>query len=364
MTQYLAFKIFACVLVAFLGFSANVSSASLGHLQLRARDFNPSACAQVYSLSKIWNSDPANDGYYPQVPAKLAYNCLTSVPFNQSAAVALVNNIKPMLKFQTTVARKAAAGTYANEHQFGMDLFQVIQFAHDGHLQYLPDSISTAFVFLRGTPSLVSISADGHELPRVYSFDDVHVESFGNASIKPSPITHINGENVQSFLEKESKWDYSTDLDAAYNGIFTSIVGRMTGVKYGGTFQECGDMGVVYPGPTTVLRFANGTTQSFENKAARAVPFEGIYDGETLYQTYYSTPKATPDDNQSDSQTTSSSNSTNPPKQVKGYPHQSSLIPQSILLDSILMTITPILLYFPCPIFNTPLILPSLPRII
>ncbi|EUC43269.1 hypothetical protein COCMIDRAFT_7254 [Bipolaris oryzae ATCC 44560] len=338
MIQYFLFNIVSCLLVA-SGLSASVPPASLDHPRLHKRASGPSACAQVAHLSDVWKADPANNDSYTPMPAKLAYDCLTSVPFNQSAALALVNNTKPMLSFQTTtfilknppwdwarkvrpgydlfgelekVRRKVASGAYANEHQFGMELFQVFQFAHDGHLQCYPDSIGTAFAFRRGAPRLVSVSANGYDLPRVYSFDDVTAESLGGKSFKASPITHIYGQDVQSLLENDSKWDYGTDLDATYNALFASVAGGMSpkGVGYQGNFHTCGDMDAVYPGPTTILRFANGTQRSFENKAYLTVPFDGISDGKTLYQTYYSTPKITSDDDP-DSQTSSNSTSSN-----------------------------------------------------
>lgn len=38
----------------------------------------------------------------PTVPAQLAYECLNSIPFNQSDAVALLDSIDPYLEWQTT----------------------------------------------------------------------------------------------------------------------------------------------------------------------------------------------------------------------------------------------------------------------
>ncbi|KAL6151809.1 hypothetical protein ACJQWK_10157 [Exserohilum turcicum] len=354
MMIHFLFKIVAYSLVASLVLSADVRSASPDHTRLYLRHSTSNACAQVANLSAIYNADPANQGLDPMIPAKLAYDCLTSVPFNQSAAIALVNNIKPILEFQSTTAmlknpprswamnvrpgydlfgefekvvRKVTSGAYKNEHQFGMELFQVIQFAHDPGLQYLPDSIGTAFLFMRGTPSLVSVSANGHDLPNVYSFDDITAELLGNASFKASPITHINGQDAKSFLENDSKWNYDSDPHTTYNGAFTSLSSRLSDVNYIGTFKRCGDMGAIYPGPTTTFRFANGTRKSFDNYAVVLVPFDGISDGESLYQTYYTTPKIFVDNNQSASQTPSNSTSTTSPQQAPGYP-------QPIFLDS------------------------------
>lgn len=85
----------------------------------------------------------------PYVAWLTSPDCLTSVPFNQSAAIALVNNIKPILEFQSTTAmlknpprswamnvrpgydlfgefekvvRKVTSGAYKNEHQVSLFL--------------------------------------------------------------------------------------------------------------------------------------------------------------------------------------------------------------------------------------------------
>jgi hypothetical protein len=39
-----------------------------------------------------------------RVPAELAYECLNSIPFNQSAAAALLESMKPYLEWQSTTS--------------------------------------------------------------------------------------------------------------------------------------------------------------------------------------------------------------------------------------------------------------------
>jgi hypothetical protein len=51
-------------------------------------------CAQV-SASAVAQKRAAT----PTVPAQLAYDCITSVPFNKSAALELVNSMKPYLRW-------------------------------------------------------------------------------------------------------------------------------------------------------------------------------------------------------------------------------------------------------------------------
>lgn len=89
----------------------------------------------------------------PTVPAKLAYDCITSVPFNSSAATELLDSIRPYLDWQSTVdyirdppaeyAEKiqepydfyaeferiystAKSDGYENEFAFGFDLYEAV----------------------------------------------------------------------------------------------------------------------------------------------------------------------------------------------------------------------------------------------
>jgi hypothetical protein len=60
----------------------------------------------------------------PTVPAQLAYECITSVPFNQSAALALVDGVKPYFKWQSnTVFLKDPPKEYAEKVQPAVDIW-------------------------------------------------------------------------------------------------------------------------------------------------------------------------------------------------------------------------------------------------
>jgi hypothetical protein len=60
----------------------------------------------------------------PTVPAQLAYDCITSVPFNQSAALALVDGVVPYFKWQSnTVWLKDPPAEYAEKVQPGIDVW-------------------------------------------------------------------------------------------------------------------------------------------------------------------------------------------------------------------------------------------------
>lgn len=60
-------------------------------------------------------------------------------------------------------------GVYANEYEFQQDLYQVFTPAHDGHFVVYPDLLTAAFEWRRQR-SLVSISSDGVEVPKIYLY--------------------------------------------------------------------------------------------------------------------------------------------------------------------------------------------------
>lgn len=49
-------------------------------------------------------NDTSEDKPAPRVPAELAYECLNSIPFHQSAAAELLESIKPYLEWQSTTS--------------------------------------------------------------------------------------------------------------------------------------------------------------------------------------------------------------------------------------------------------------------
>lgn len=62
-------------------------------------------------------------------------------------------------------------GVYANEYKFQQDLYQVFVPAHDGHFVVYPDLLTSAFEWRRQR-SLVSISSDGVEAPKIYLYGE------------------------------------------------------------------------------------------------------------------------------------------------------------------------------------------------
>ena len=74
-----------------------VLASPLTH-QLFTRYNASSPCAQVGA------SVATQTAATPTVPAQLAYECITSIPFNQSAALELVDSMYPYIKWQSSTA--------------------------------------------------------------------------------------------------------------------------------------------------------------------------------------------------------------------------------------------------------------------
>ncbi|KAH9868303.1 hypothetical protein J1614_007375 [Plenodomus biglobosus] len=298
----------------FLGTLAGLSLTSVAlaspPTHLYARQNASSPCAEVSAIAATKEPD------FQTVPAQLAYECLQSIPFNQSGALALIDSITPYLKWQSTTAwlkdppaeyvekvqdpvdlwgelddirERIHAGDYNNEFEFGFELYSLFQRPHDSHLFYAPDVVSSIFTYVRPVP-LVSVSSDGQELPEPYVYSDVLDESLGNVSYTPSRVYKIDGQDAKTFLENWSQHGSVQDRDALYNDAFYNLATvSMGNLGWGvGSFASSGRASFIYPGATTELEFENGTTRTYKNIAILRVPFNGITDGESLYQTWLS----------------------------------------------------------------------------
>ncbi|OCL15239.1 hypothetical protein AOQ84DRAFT_329766 [Glonium stellatum] len=278
------------------------------------RDNTTSPCAAVSA------SVATQAAATPTVPAQLAYECITSVPLNASAALALTKSLRPYLRWQSTTAylknppaeyvkkiqnpvdifggldaidKNLTSGVWTQEYQFGWSLYRLLQSTHDGHLVFIPDVIGTVFNWARTIP-LVSVSKDGISLPKPYVYPDILAASLGNVSYTPSPIVTINGEQATSYLEKWSQFGSLQDRDALYNNVFYELAPVSLGASGSGmgTFTGGGRGRWVYPGATTELGFANGTKVTYTNFAKVLIPFTGITSGQSLYDIWFATPWA------------------------------------------------------------------------
>ncbi|KAM3422157.1 hypothetical protein BST61_g2527 [Cercospora zeina] len=274
------------------------------------------ACASIRSIAMA--SSATEPKATPIVPATLAYECINSVPFNQSAAVALLDSIRPYLEWQSTIqwiksppkeyAEKiqppydvlaeferiencTKAGSYANEREFGLDLYTCFQRTHDGHFYVIPDSVFGIFAFARTTP-IVSVSRDGMSIPEVFVYEDILETIVGNATYTPSAIVQIDGQETTEFLLNWSQIGSLQDRDALWNGLFYSLPQVALG-SHGlglGSFAGGGRGRVHYPGDNTTLTFVNGTSVTTQNYARVLQAFDSIRTGEDIYKTYFSPP--------------------------------------------------------------------------
>ncbi|OJD31513.1 peptidase s41 family protein [Diplodia corticola] len=251
----------------------------------------------------------------PTVPAALAYDCLMSAPLNKPAAIELLDSMKPYLDWQSTqaylknppaeyaekvqpsvdlmqglddLAADVNADKFVGEYEFGWALYNLILSAHDGHLVYVPDSVGAIVTW--GRPiSLVSISEDGQKLPVPFVYQDILAASLPNSTYTPSAVLKIDDEDAATYLKKIGQYGSLQDPDALFNNLMYSLpqiqlgsTGASTGMFSGG-----GRGRWVYPGPTTKLDFANGTSQTFENFARVLVSFRNVENGTALGERYF-----------------------------------------------------------------------------
>ena len=139
-------------------------------------------------------TDEASLAALPTVPAQLAYDCLNSVPLEQGNALKLLDSIVPYLQYHSSleilksppsgyqlpgidleagidkIRQNITSNAYKGEYAFQVDLYNLINSAHDDHLSFTGDTFS-AFSWQRGTDiALVSVSEDGQALPKIYLY--------------------------------------------------------------------------------------------------------------------------------------------------------------------------------------------------
>ncbi|KAF3009674.1 hypothetical protein E8E13_008237 [Curvularia kusanoi] len=255
------------------------------------------ACAQAAGI--ITNSRAR----FPSIEAELAYACLKSVPIDQSAANRTVNSIKQMVEFQSTltylknppkgwpnepvdilaglddIASKVNGGTYTNEYDFENDIAALLIKAHDGHLNFNGMAYGGAFRWRRNTNiALISASKDGSSVPEVWAVGDFNASQAG---YDPSPITQINGRDVQEFLKAEADMTAYHDPDTRYQALFFMSSAEAYGLFTSPRF---------YPGPTTSVTYKNGTTDEYLNAAValQIDTWPSISSPEEFYDIYIS----------------------------------------------------------------------------
>ncbi|CAG8972123.1 hypothetical protein HYALB_00008128 [Hymenoscyphus albidus] len=188
-------------------------SAALPQAQAKAaRDTAP-----CVACGKIVNSPEYT------FPASLAYECLTSVPFNPAVAVRFLDYFNDTLQFQSTLSylknpptsyqqpavdllkgledlkKGIEGGIFPNQYEFEAVLQALLLASHDGHLT-LDAGILAAFRF--ASPyDLVTLSKDGIQTPKVYlTHDFAQSNAFINYTL--SAVASINGEDNFSYPKR------------------------------------------------------------------------------------------------------------------------------------------------------------------
>jgi hypothetical protein len=152
------------------------------------------------------------------------------------------------------IQRQIDTGVFHNEYAFEAALQNLIYSTHDGHIQLDAGALN---VFTFGAPvRIVSVSADGFALPKVYITDDLWADPGNNLSWAPSPIATINGQEVTDFLTQFAVVNVNTGLEphADWNQLMVSAAADIQGefsVFYGAT--------PFYPGDSIEFTFENGS---------------------------------------------------------------------------------------------------------
>lgn len=105
-------------------------------------------------------------------------------------------------------------------------------------------------------------------------------------------MVEIDGQDAIQYLLVWSEYNSLQDPDALWNNLFwepaqVALGTSGTGV---GTFSGGGRGRWPYPGPSTTLKFANGTTLTKQNHANVLRPFGNITSGEDVYQQFLAVP--------------------------------------------------------------------------
>lgn len=209
--------------------------------------------------------------------ASLAYECLTSVPFNADVATRFLQYYNDTFQFQSTLSylknpptsyQQPAVdvlqglselqagidnGIFSNEYEFEAALQTLLQATHDGHID-LEAGILTAFSFA-SPRDIISVSIDGVQPPKVYLTDDLFFSNYFE-EYTPSPIATINGIDVVTYLTTfADKNSFGTlEPHADWNQLFTSPAQEIQLL-----FNVFSGGATFYPGDTITFGLENGT---------------------------------------------------------------------------------------------------------
>ncbi|MCJ1392701.1 hypothetical protein MMC18_005572 [Xylographa bjoerkii] len=270
------------------------------------------------TISSLWAQASGRNLFVDAHPRTIPFDrsarraVLANVPIVQQDALLLLDGLVPYLQFQSTLAflknppqgyllpgvdiiggvqairSNVTNEVYPGEYAFQLDLWNLVNNAHDGHLIWVGDVLQSALVFQFGW-NLASVSSDGNAEPSIFMLEDVLLQQ-GQSGLgySPSPVVDINGQDAKMFLEALSLDNRFQDPDALYNTNFFEIA------QQGLNNDESVIPAFRYPGNSTSFTFMNGTQRTYANIAVVTASFDGVIDGESFYSTFCTGPPMLP----------------------------------------------------------------------
>ncbi|MCJ1286363.1 hypothetical protein MMC26_005708 [Xylographa opegraphella] len=204
------------------------------------------------------------------------YNCLITVPFNQTVATQFLKYYKDSLEFQSTltylknpppsyqqpgvdilggldrIQRNVDTGVFDNQYDFELELQNLVFSAHDSHLYLLAGATS---IFSFGSPFYISsVSLDGHAPPQIYITGDLLASI--SQPYTASPIVKVNGQDATTFFTQFAAINSQgyTDPNADWNNLVYNAAGDVQGLVNAFT-----GITPFYPGEVFSITFENGT---------------------------------------------------------------------------------------------------------
>jgi hypothetical protein len=151
------------------------------------------------------------------------------------------------------IQTNVTAGNYKNQYSFEVDIQLLVHRMHDSHVT-LSAGILHAFTFLMPY-GLVSVSADGKQLPEIYLAEDLLASK--QQGWPASPVTKINDRDVVEYLTEFAQLNSDGNLEphADWNSLMDNPA-----------LWISGDLSVVqsttfYPGNELNYTFKNGSVE-------------------------------------------------------------------------------------------------------
>ena len=209
--------------------------------------------------------------------ARQAYECLNSVPFDPAVATNFIRYYNDTIQFQSTLAflkhppssyqqpaidiqaglqriqNDINNAVFSNQYAFEATLQNLVYSAHDAHFQ-LQSGILDAFTFL-SPYSIVSLSVDGVQTPKVYVVDDISLQQ-SDSTFTASAITTINDQDVTDYLSQFAAANSvgNVEPNADWNDLMASWAAYVQD-----DYSILEAYVEFFPGDSIALGFENGT---------------------------------------------------------------------------------------------------------